>query len=249
MDLEICVDSVESALAAARGGAQRVELCSALGEGGVTPSNGLIRAVRRAIPIELFLIIRPRSGDFFFTDHDFAVMHDDVREARDLGANGVTLGLLAADGRIDVERTRALVDLARPMQVTFHRAFDLTADLDSALEDVIASGADRILTSGGRADAVHGTDRIAHLREQAGDRIRIMAGGGIRRSNVRKLVERTGVRDIHTSLSKIAPPASNGGGARIGSHPGENARFLVTEEDVRAIHATLESLANGRSHA
>lgn len=246
--LEICVDSVESAIAAARGGAQRVELCSALGEGGVTPSAGLVRAVRQAVPIDVFLIIRPRVGDFVYTDHDFAVMRDDIHDAQSAGVNGVALGMLTADGRIDVERTRALVELARPMQVTFHRAFDLAADLDRALEEIIGLGADRILTSGGRADAIHGSDRISHLRQQAGDRIRIMAGGGIRRSNVRKLVERTGVRDIHTSLSKIAPPAGDGGGARIGSHPGENARFLVTEEDVRAIHSTLESLTNGHSH-
>ncbi|HEY6448309.1 MAG TPA: copper homeostasis protein CutC [Acidobacteriaceae bacterium] len=248
MDLEICVDSVESATAAARGGAQRVELCSALGEGGVTPSAGLIRAVRHAVSIDIFLIIRPRAGDFLYTDHDFDVMQDDIREAKSLGVNGLALGLLTSDGQIDLDRTRRLVELARPLEVTFHRAFDLAHDLDRALEDVIASGAERILTSGGEASAVRGTDRISHLRQQAGDRIRIMAGGGIRRSNVRKLVERTGIRDVHTSLNNTVHAASQNGNARvrIGSHPGENARFLVTEEDVRAIHSALQSLGNGR---
>jgi copper homeostasis protein len=248
--LEICVDSVESAIAAARGGADRVELCSALGEGGVTPSAGLVRAVRRAIPIDVFLIVRPHSGNFVYSAEDFEVMRDDIVDAKSLGVNGIAIGLLTADGHVDIERTRWLIETARPLQVTFHRAFDLSSDLNRALEDVIACGADRILTSGGEADALRGMERIGRLREQAGDRIRIMAGGGIRRSNVRKLAERTGVRDIHTSLNKtVVSPAENGNArVRIGSRPGENARFLVTEEDVRAIHHALESLSIRRSH-
>lgn len=244
MDLEICVDSVESAIAAARGGAQRVELCSALGEGGVTPSAGLIRAVRAAIEIDVFLMIRPRGGDFVYTDHDFEVMLDDIRSAKSLGVNGFALGLLTAEGHVDTERTRRLIELARPMQVTFHRAFDFAADLDRALEDVAACGADRILTSGGEADAIRGMSSIGQLREQAGDRIRIMAGGGIRQSNVRKLVVRTGIRDVHTSVNttvKSAPPNGKSR-VRIGSDAGEYARYLVNEEDVRGIHDALESL-------
>jgi copper homeostasis protein len=243
VDLEICVDSVESAMAAARGGAQRVELCSALGEGGVTPSAGLIRAVRQAVSIDVFVMIRPRCGDFFYSDHDFQVMRDDIRDAKALGANGVALGMLTADGQVDLERTRCLVQLARPLAVTYHRAFDYSADLSRALEDVIASGADRVLTSGGEVDATRGMARIGELREQAGHRIRIMAGGGIRVSNVRRLVERTGIRDVHTSLNgKVPnPPHIGNSRVRIASHAGENLRFLVTEEDVRGIHAAMEA--------
>ncbi|HKR27894.1 MAG TPA: copper homeostasis protein CutC [Acidobacteriaceae bacterium] len=245
MDLEICVDSVESAIAAAQGGAERLELCSALGEGGITPSIGLIRAVRDAVDIDVFLMIRPRGGDFVYSDREFAVMQEDIVAARELGANGIAVGILTSDGDVDVERTRRLVELARPMQVTFHRAFDFVANMERALEDVIATGADRVLTSGGEADADRGLDRLAHLQRQAGNRIRVMAGGGVRESNVCVLVERTGVREVHTSLNNSAGPAERNGNhlAGIGARAGEGERFLVREEDVRRIHAALESVA------
>jgi copper homeostasis protein len=249
VDLEICVDSVESAIAAAQGGAQRVELCSALGEGGVTPSAGLVRAVREAVSIDVFVMIRPRCGDFLYSDHDFQVMRDDISDAKAMGANGVALGILTADGHVDVDRTRYLVQMARPLQVTFHRAFDYAVDLPRALEGVIAAGAERVLTSGGEADAIRGLTRILELGEQAGDRIRIMAGGGIRVSNVRKLVERTGIRDVHTSLNGKTPNAPHGSHSRvrIASHPGENLRFLVKEEDVRGIYSAMEAAARARA--
>ena len=247
MDLEICVDSVESAVAAARGGAQRVELCSALGEGGITPSAGLIRAVRAAVPIDLFVMIRPHGGDFCYSEADFAVMREDIRSAGDLGADGLALGVLNAASQVDVDRTRCLVELARPMRVTFHRAFDFAADMERALEDVIACGVERVLTSGGEADAILGTSRIAQLHRQAAGRTRIMAGGGIRENNVRSVVEATGVRDVHTSLNSTAPDAARNGHplAGIGARAGEFERFLVSEEDVRGIQSALASLSAG----
>jgi len=148
--LEVCLDSVASAVASEKGGAQRVELCGSLGDGGVTPSAGLIATVRKGIKIAMHVLIRPRPGDFCYTADEFDVMKRDILLAKQLGANGVALGILDRQDRVDVPRTKELLELARPLSVTFNRAFDLTVDLSSALEDVVKSGADRVLTSGVR---------------------------------------------------------------------------------------------------
>lgn len=245
MELEICVDSVESAIAAAYGGAERIELCSALSEGGITPSAGLIGAVRAAIGIQLFVIIRPRGGNFVYSDRELDVMRTDILEAKARNVDGVVLGILTSDNTIDTQRTSELIQLARPLQVTFHRAFDVCPDVDRALEDVIACGADRLLTSGGKSDAVKGMSTIAALQRKAGDRIRIMAGGGIRISNVRHLAARTGIREIHTSLSTEVRVPAYDRDAQVDALHGGFKRFLLRENDVRAFKSALHAIAVG----
>jgi copper homeostasis protein len=238
MNVEICIDSVESAIAAARGGAKRVELCSALSEGGITPSAGLISTVRAAIDIELFVIIRPRGGDFVYSESELEVMSRDIEEAKARNADGVVLGILTANREIDVERTRRLVELARPLGVTFHRAFDVCNDLGRALEDVISAGADRVLTSGGAPDADLGMDQLAKLQKAARGRISIMAGGGIRPSNVRALALKTGVGEVHSSLSKSSDESAELGSDQLG-----HRIYLVLEDDVRAFRGAASATA------
>jgi copper homeostasis protein len=249
MDLEICVDSVESALAAARGGAERIELCGALSEGGITPSAGLIGMVREAIGIQLYVIIRPRGGNFVYSEPELAVMRRDIAAARAHGVDGVVLGVLKENDTVDRTHTMELIELARPLRVTFHRAFDVCRDLDAALEDVIACGADRLLTAGGPSGAMEGLDTIAGLQQRAAGRIRIMAGGGIRIGNVRKIALRTGIRDVHTSLSTKVKSTAYDGGADGSDLQGGFACYVVKEDDVRAFKSVLHAIAKAaRGH-
>jgi copper homeostasis protein len=197
MICEICVDSVAGVRAARHAGAQRVELCADLLEGGITPSLGMIRQARKVSGIDLNVMIRPRGGDFLFDDDEFAAMRADVETAKAEGANGVVIGLLTAAGEIDAARARELVGLARPLSVTFHRAFDVAADPCRALETLIALGVDRLLTSGQEASVLEGLPLIVQLRKRAGDRIIIMPGGGITARNVERIVEATKPREIH----------------------------------------------------
>lgn len=195
--VEICVDSVESAVEAQTGGADRVELCDNLMEGGTTPSAGAIEIARRLLNIRLHVIIRPRGGDFLYSDIEFEIMKRDVELAKTLGADGVVIGLLDENGDIDSPRTAALINLARPLSITFHRAFDVTRDAVRSLEALIDLGVDRVLTSGQEATAVEGADTIADLVARAGDRLTIMACGNLNERNIAKFVEKTGVKEVH----------------------------------------------------
>ena len=246
MELEICIDSVESAIAAERGGADRVELCSALSEGGLTPSAGLIRAVRGAVRMDVFVMIRPRGGDFVYSDLELDVMRRDIVEAKALGVNGVVIGVLTGALGVDCVRTRQLVDLARPLQVTFHRAFDVCKDKDRGLEEIIACGADRILTSGGEIDAIQGAETIARMQKNTRDRIRIMAGAGILATNVRDLALRTGVRAFHTSMGTTVECPSYDGTSKFDFHPAAFTRWVVRDQDVRELKDVLCAIDKGR---
>ena len=195
--VEACVETVEGARAAEAAGAGRIELCAGLIEGGTTPSAGAIARARERIAVPLFVIVRPRGGDFMYSEDDLAVMRRDIACAASAGVDGVVIGALTCAKRVDSAMVRELVEIARPMQVTFHRAFDTTPDLADSLEAVVDAGADRVLTSGGAATAVEGIATLASLVRQAGDRIVVMAGGAITESNAARIVRETGVREIH----------------------------------------------------
>lgn len=203
--IEICVDSPEGVIAARDGQADRVELCDNLYEGGTTPSIGSIKMARRVGGIKLHVIIRPRGGDFLYSDAEFDTMRIDVEAARTSRVDGIVIGLLTADGNIDKERTTELVTLARPMSVTFHRAFDVCRDPLTALEELIEIGVDRVLTSGQCADALSGAETIKKLVETAGDRITVMACGGIDETNAAEVVAATGAKEFHfTAFEEVA---------------------------------------------
>jgi len=198
--LEVCAGSLQSALHAKAGCAHRIELCDNLSEGGTTPSPGTIRMVKKLLDIPVFVLIRPRPGDFLYSDEEFESMKEDVLFCKGHRVEGVVLGVLHANGTVDVERCAALIQLARPMQVTFHRAFDRTRDPFDALEDIIHLGCERILTSGQAASAMEGSDMIMELVSRAGPRISIMPGSGVSEDNVIGLVKKTGAREVHASL-------------------------------------------------
>jgi copper homeostasis protein len=199
MRVEICVDSVEGAVAAEQGGADRIELCDNLFEGGTTPSAGCLKLARQKVLLGLHVLIRPRGGDFLYSDLEMAVTKEDVRVAKELGADGVAIGCLTADGDVDMPRVKELIQLARPMKVTFHRAFDVCRDPRQALEELISMGVERVLTSGQEASCVEGIELIAELQRQAASRIVVMAGGGLTPRNVGRVVAATGVTEVHLS--------------------------------------------------
>ena len=201
--LEISVESAEAAVAAVRGGAQRVELCAELRVGGLTPSGELMRRVRDLVRVPIFAMIRPRPGDFVYPENEFALMRSDIALAKRAGMDGVVLGILTRERRVDVTGTRELVALANPLPVTFHRAFDDVADPDAALEDVIATGAARILTSGGAHAVPAGIAPLARLVAAAKERIIILPGGGINASNVMDVARQTGARELHSGLGSV----------------------------------------------
>lgn len=195
--LEICVDSVESAVIAQTAGADLIELCDNLYEGGTTPSFGTIASARDNLSIQLHVLIRPRGGDFLYSDSEFDIMRRDIDLCGEAGVDGIVTGILRSDGSIDIERTQKLIELAHPMSVTFHRAFDLCSDPVRAIEDIISTGASRLLTSGQKNKAVEGKELISKLVRLAGRRIIVMPGGGLDESNIADMAQETGACEFH----------------------------------------------------
>ena len=199
MTIEICANSVQSAINAAKGGADRIELCQNLNEGGTTPSYATIKYCVEKLPLKTMVLIRPRPGDFCYNDAEYEAIKEDVLMCRQLGAHGVVVGFLDKKLDIDINRTAEIVKLARPMEVTFHRAFDRCRDWHKALERIIECGCDRILTSGQYKTAPEGIDNLREIQKQASGRIAILAGSGVNSQNAAEIIRATGVNEVHSS--------------------------------------------------
>jgi len=203
--IEVCANSLESALNAQKGGAHRVELCANLYEGGTTPSMGEISLSRELLHIDLNILIRPRGGDFLYSKNEIEIIKRDILNCKNIGVDGVVIGFLKTDGNIDVDLTKEITKLARPMSVTFHRAFDMCKNPEKALEELIGIGVDRVLTSGAENKAIDGMELLNKLVKQANNRIIIMPGSGIRLSNILELIKKTGASEFHVSERKMLP--------------------------------------------
>lgn len=200
--MEICVDSLSSAISAEKGGADRIELCDNLVVGGTTPSAAMVELARKYLTIGIHVLIRPRSGDFCYSPLEWEVMKRDIEIAKSLGVNGIVTGVLRPNGEIDVDMMKEILQLARPLTVTFHRAFDMTRDPLEALDTLISLGVERVLTSGQKSKAILGVDLIRQLVQRAQNQIIIMPGVGISAANVKDIIANTGVKEVHMSLKE-----------------------------------------------
>lgn len=240
--LEVCAGSVQSVVSARDGGAARVELCSALEIGGITPSAGLIARSREVEGIKLNVLIRPRGGDFLYNENEVATMEHDIIESRKLGADGIVIGALTADGDVDMKVCKRLIELAEGMSVTFHRAFDMCRDPYKALEDVIGLGCHRILTSGQAATALAGVSLIKQLVEQADGRIIIMPGCGVGVANAATILNETGATEIHASarmkVESLMQYRHNG----VSMGNSDNDEYAHMESDVTLIRQIVDAI-------
>jgi copper homeostasis protein len=240
--LEVCANSVASALAAQDGGAYRVELCENLYEGGTTPSYGEIQIARKLLKIKLYVLIRPRGGDFLYSDVEYDIITADVNYCIEAGCDGIVIGILNADGTIDKDRCQKLISLAKTkgLGVTFHRAFDMCVDLDQALEDIIDLGCERILTSGGKSTAMEGASIIAHLITKADGRITIMPGSGVSEKNAADLVQFTGAKEIHSSARVRVQSKMEYKNDHIVMGDNYGDEFAFDQTDVNRVKAILQ---------
>lgn len=242
--LEVCANSYASALAAQNGGAKRVEFCDNLAEGGTTPSYGQIALAKRNLTIEIWPIIRPRGGDFLYSDMEFNLMIEDIKSCGSLQCEGIVIGILNADGSIDIERCKTLIELAKPMPVAFHRAFDMSNDMEKALEDLIELGIVRVLSSGGATSAFSGMEQLAKLVKQANGRITIMPGAGINVGNIKELYAQTGATEFHASAKVFVQSKMiyRNTTAKMGSIEDEYQYELTAEDKVKELVHALEKL-------
>jgi copper homeostasis protein len=244
--LEICVDSIESAINAQVAGAHRIELCDNLPEGGTTPSFGMIASVRANLSIGLQVIIRPRGGDFLYSDTEFDIMRRDIEMCGEAGVDGVVIGILRNDGSVDTERTSKLVELAQPMPVTFHRAFDLCSDPYRGLQEIIETGASRLLTSGQKNIVPEGAALIKQLVRQAGNSIIVMPGSGLDESNIEEMARQTGAVEFHLTGRKTIESSMifRREGIRMGGTSGmtEYSRNVADPEKIKNIVKILKMI-------
>jgi copper homeostasis protein len=245
MTIEIVVYNIESALRAQEGGADRIELCDNPGEGGTTPSYGTIEAVRQNVNLDVYVMIRPRGGDFYYTNYEFHSMKRDISQCQKISVDGVVFGILNPDGTLDKKRCKELIDKARPLKVTCHRAFDMTRDPFEALEDCIEVGFDRILTSGQQALALKGADLIGELIKKANGRIAIMPGSGVNENTVQEILSKSNATEIHfsaTSSRESGMIYRNPSIAGMGSDEGSEFMIRTVDSDrVRAMRKLAES--------
>lgn len=237
--IEIATTDFESTRAAVLGGADRIELCANLGEGGTTQSYGVIKQCRENFNVKIYPILRVRGGDFLYTEEEYECMYQDALMCKNIGTDGVVIGFLNRDGSVDLKRTEKIIEAVFPLRVTFHRAFDRCRHPLEVMEQLINIGCERILTSGQQKTAPEGVDLIAELQKQANGRIVIMPGSGVRASNIRQLAEATGCQEFHTSLRELTysqmefiTPAFEG--------DTENNHYTVNPEAVRQLRTALQ---------
>jgi copper homeostasis protein len=243
--LEVSAEGVDGLLVAQENGADRVELCASVLEGGITPSIGIVREALRRAQIPVFVIVRPRGGDFLYSDAEFAGMREDVITLKELGVPGIVTGCLTADGAVDAERTSELLRLARPMSFTFHRAFDMTREPMQALEVLIGLGVDRLLTSGLRASAIEGLANLRQLGALANGRIIVMPCGGLRAANIGQVCRETGLWELHFAAHKAEPSGMifRNPQVAMGATPQEH-EYMKTVTDPATVRTTVEAARN-----
>ena len=239
--LEVIAFTIESCLLIQKAGAHRIELCDNPADGGTTPSYGFLKKARELVSIDLFPMIRPRGGDFLYNDDEFDMMKEDIRHCKELGCDGVVFGLLNADGTINKKRTAALIELAYPLGVTFHRAFDRTRDAFEALETLVEIGCERVLTSGLTPDVTQGTEMLTQLVSAADNRIIIMPGSGVRSKNIKTLAQQTGAVEFHTSARTSFETKMTYNNIKLNE---VMRTVIVDEEEIRKTLVELESIAN-----